>query len=347
MLKVLIVDDSETSRRLLAHIIASAPDMQVIGEAKNGRQAVQLVEELRPNVILMDVTMPLMDGLQATQEIMSKTPTPIVMVSGSLDESETDIAFQAIKRGALTLLAKPTGPADPTYQEQVARIVTTVRTMAAVRVIRHYQSTLVTPNHALRLSSSLEICVIAASTGGPSALSEIIRALPADFPLPVVVAQHMAADFVPSLCSWLNTLTPLKVQIAQEGDTPRAGNVYFVSGAANVIITREGRFGFDHGRTTRYIPSCDVLLESVAQRYGRQAVGIVLTGMGDDSAQGLLKMAQAGAVTIAQDEATSIVYGMPKEAAALGAAKLVLPLPEIASTLMSLITQKGITHNDQ
>jgi two-component system, chemotaxis family, protein-glutamate methylesterase/glutaminase len=342
MLKVLIVDDSDTSRRLLAHIIASASDMQVVGEAKNGQQAVDMVEALRPNVILMDITMPLMDGLEATQEIMSKTPTPIVMVSGSLDERETDVAFQAIKRGALTLLAKPTGPSDPSFQDQVDRLVRTVRTMAGVRVIRHYQSMKAVSGQPLRLSSSLEICVIAASTGGPSALSEIMRALPPDFPLPVVVAQHMAADFVPSLCSWLNTLTPLKVQIAQEGDSPKPGNVYFVSGPANVVITREGRFAFDHSRVTRYIPSCDVLLESVAQRYGRQAIGIVLTGMGDDSAQGLLKMAQAGAVTIAQDEATSIVYGMPKEAAALGAAKFVLPLPQIASTLMSLISEKGI-----
>jgi two-component system, chemotaxis family, protein-glutamate methylesterase/glutaminase len=131
------------------------------------------------------------------------------------------------------------------------------------------------------------------------------------------------------------------VQIAQEGSIPRAGNIYFAGGPANLIMTRDGRFGFDHSRTTRFIPSCDVLLESVAQCYGQHAIGIVLTGMGDDSAQGLLKMAQAGAVTIAQDEATSIVYGMPKEAAALGAAKFVLPLPEIASTLMSLITQKS------
>ena len=341
MLKVLVVDDTETYRLLLTHIIEATSDMRVVGQAKNGQQAVQMASELRPDVILMDVTMPLMDGLQATQEIMRRMPTPIVMISASLEGRETEIAFQAIKRGALTLLAKPSGPGNPTYDEQAALITTTVRNMAGVRVIRHYQSTSISAKHPVSIGAVLEICAIASSTGGPAALGEIIRALPADFPLPIVVAQHIAADFVPSLCSWLNTLTPLNVQIAQVGDKPKVGAIYFASAVANLVMTSEKRFGLDRSQITRYTPSCDVFLESVAQHYGRHAVGIVLTGMGNDSARGLLKMYQAGAVTIAQDESTSVVYGMPKEAVALGGAQFILGLPEIASTLMSFVFQKG------
>jgi two-component system chemotaxis response regulator CheB len=357
MLKVLLVDDSPTARHMLSSVIAGAPDMEVVGQAFNGEQAVTMTRELRPDVILMDIVMPRMDGLEATREIMHATPTPIVLISASLDSRETDIAFQALSAGALTVQQKPVGPGNPCHNEESARLVGTLRTMAGVQVIRHWKRdrpiTRPVPVTAadaqapeIAGSTAPEIVAIASSTGGPAALRSIIEKLPGDFPLPLVVVQHIAPDFVPSLAQWLPHITPLKVAIAEDGGIPQPGCLYLAPGGVHLRLTKGPRFLLeaDPGNGI-HVPSGDVLFESVSAAYRQRAIGVILTGMGADGANGLLAMHRAGAYTIAQDEASSVVFGMPKEAINLGAARRVMPLKEIPQVLIHLASMKG-NHNE-
>lgn len=343
MLRVLIADDSPTARQALSYIVREAGDMQVVGEARDGRHALKLADELRPDVVLMDITMPEMDGLEATGEIMHQTPVPIVIVSGSLEGRETEIAFQAIRAGALTVMPKPPGFGAPNFTSEAAKLQNTLRAMAGVSVIHHWKQRRPTTKpveQSVHVSVNPEIVAIVSSTGGPGALSEILGRLPADFPLPVVVVQHIAADFLPSLVKWLDGIAPLSVSIAQPGDQPKPGNVYIAPGQAHLRIDRNLRFCLDTKTPGRHIPSGDVLFDSVASAYGAKAVGVVLTGMGDDGAHGLRAMYNAGAFTIAQDESSSAVYGMPREAAAQGTTRAVLPLTDIAGALIDLTRKK-------
>lgn len=338
MVKVLIADDSPTARQALSYILREAGDMHIVGEAHDGRQAMQMTERLRPDVVLMDITMPEMDGLEATSEIMHYTPTPIVIVSGTLEGRETEIAFQAIKAGALTVLPKPPGIGTPAFSTEAARLQSTVRAMAGVSVIHHWKPRQNVPqkSHEMRSGTKPEIVAIVSSTGGPAALNEILSRLPADFPLPVVIVQHIAPDFLPSLVKWLDGQSGLKVTIAEPGKKPERGFAYIAPGQAHLKLDRQHRFVLDDQIPSRHMPSGDVLFTSIAQHYGAGAVGVVLTGMGDDGARGLRAMFGAGAFTIAQDESSSAVYGMPREAVAQGATCEVLPITEISGVLVEL-----------
>jgi two-component system chemotaxis response regulator CheB len=338
-LKVLVVDDSVTARQMLVNLIGTTSDMAVIGEASNGKQAVQLARELHPDVILMDLVMPDMDGLEATREIMDLAPTPIVMISASLETNEANIAFQAIRVGALMAVQKPRGPHHQDYATQSQIFLNMVRAMASVKVIHHWNRQKIptrTKPAQIKVAPP-HLVAVAASTGGPAALAEIIQNLPADFPLPIVIVQHIAPDFVFSLREWLSGLTPLKIEIAQKGRTPLPGHIYLAPGNAHLSLTTAQSFDLDleqHGEP--HMPSGNVLLTSVARSYGTHAIGIVLTGMGSDGARGLRAMYDAGAFTIAQNEATSVVYGMPRDAIELGAAQQILPVQDIAQTLIAL-----------
>ncbi len=334
-LKVLVVEDSRTVRQMLVHLINQTPDMQVIAEADNGSEALNVTTELHPNVILMDVVMPQMDGLEATRQIMQIRPTPIVLISATHASSETEIAFKAIKAGALTVLQKPAAgnPSD------IAHLINTVRAMAGVHVIHHWDNS--QPYRPLPSSSGGKskprIVAIAASTGGPAALSEIICHLPGSFTLPMVIVQHITADFVPSLVGWLNHMSKHPVRIARHGEAVLPGTIYIAPGDNHLFLSMNHTFVIGPSpKVMPFTPSADIMMESVAQSYGTRAVGIVLTGMGDDGARGLQSMHRAGAITIAQDEASSVVFGMPGEAIRLGAAHHILSLPKIAPILASL-----------
>ncbi|MFC1960842.1 chemotaxis-specific protein-glutamate methyltransferase CheB [Chloroflexota bacterium] len=357
-LRVLLVDDSPTAHQLLRAIIERAPDMDVVGAAFDGQEAIRMTQELRPDVLLMDVVMPKMTGLEATREIMHLQPTPIVLISATLDSAEADIAFQAINAGALTIQQKPVGPRDPQHDAQANRLLGTLRAMAGVRVIHHWKGRRQTgtlPKPAAPIASTAlsklarasqpRIVGIASSTGGPAALRTIVSRLSPDFPLPIVVVQHIAPDFVYSLVQWLPHVTELKVGIAEEGQLPQPGCLYLAPGGVHLRLSNQHRFVLDEQpNDVTHIPSCDVLFESLATSYGRHAIGVILTGMGGDGARGLLAMYQAGALTIAQDEKTSVVYGMPREAVALGAAQQVLPLPDIPDVLATLVNMESMKH---
>ena len=353
MLRVLVADDSRVSLELMVHIIDSAQDMQVVGTAVTGREIVTMAGELHPDIILMDMILPELNGLQAIQEIMCLYPVPIVAISAQIEEAENDLAIQAIRAGALTAIPKPHSPRSPRFAADKDLLVSTLRMMAGVHVI-HHSLPVKRPIGAAKTAGPIakrpawqalpEIVVIVASTGGPAALSEVINGLPANFPLPIVIVQHMAADFLQSLLLHLAVSSPLAVSMAHEDELPLPGHIYLAPGLAHLRLSHGHRFSLDPIQGgAQFMPSGTILLESIATAYRNRAVGIILTGMGSDGTAGLSRMYAAGAFTIAQDEATSIVFGMPKSAIEANAVSQVLPLPEIAPALLSLCT-RGKNH---
>ncbi len=342
-IRVLVVEDSITQRHQLVTLIQKVPDMLVIGQARDGEEAVQLVERLRPDVISMDVRMPRLGGLEATRQIMDQFPTPIVIVSNA--SSDADMAMQAMQAGALAAIEKPPARTHPEFERRCDELLSMLRLMSGVHVIRHWSPAngavpdTVLPKTGLLYDPvrSPEIVAIGASAGGPGTLATLFRGLPPDFCLPILVVQHLAADFMPGLADWLARSGPLPVRLAVNGETPTPGVVLVAPGEYHLRLGADKRIVLDSNRGNfRHHPAVDVLLGSVGECYGSRSIGVVLTGMGDDGAVGLHAMRDVGARTIAQDETTSVVFGMPAAAIALGAAEFVLPLEKIASTILKL-----------
>ncbi len=340
-IRVLIVDDSPAFRELLASILQSSADMRVVGMARDGREAVEMAASLKPDVITMDIHMPHMDGFEATRFIMNQNPCPIVMISASIDKSQRDLTFEALQVGALSIIDKPTlfAPADV-----LDWVVSQIRLMAEVKVIRRWSTgtpTLSPPQvPTARLAPSqvkLQVVAIAASTGGPGLLAKILAELPANFPLPILIVQHITPGFGLGLAEWLNQKTALQVKIAQVNDRPTMGQVLIAPDDHHMTITPLGMVAVNQELPMHGVrPAADYLFKSVAEVYGRKAIGVILTGMGRDGADGLLAMHQSGARTIAQDQATSVVFGMPAVAIELGAAEQVLPGDAVAQAIKQL-----------
>lgn len=344
-IRILLAEDSPTVRRYLLSIIEETPDMTVVGEARTGAEAVSMVESLRPDVVSMDIQMPDMDGLEATRRIMATVPTPIVVVSGLL-ESDVALSLQAIEAGALAVVGKPPDRQNPAFAEKSRQLLTTLRAMSGVKVIsrrlyRKLDTGLLPPIEISEKAAQPEILVIGASTGGPSALLRLLQNLPKDFALPIAIVQHMPNEFIAGLARWLAGSCSLKIEIARDGMPLERGTVLIANGGSHLTVARQG-----NGLITRLIeergsyrhqPAVDVLMESVAKFCGSSAIGLILTGMGDDGAKGLLAMRQAGATTLVQDEASCTVFGMPRAAIEIGAAQQVLPLANIASKIAKLL----------
>ena len=341
LIRVVIADDSLVAREMLAQILATDPGIEVVGQAKNGEEAVEMVANLRPDLVTMDIHMPKMDGLMATEKIMAFTPTPILVVSSSVHGEGMGSAFDALARGALEVIKKPE-PKDWVDLERIGReVLRKVKVLANVRVITHIRGrrghSAVPTGDAGASRSERRIVAIGSSTGGPSALLTVLGGLPADFPLPILVAQHIADGFVPGLVSWLDGGTRVKVVAAAEGDRPKAGTVYFAATGSNMVI-ESGSLRFEPpGPGQLYIPSADVLFESVSRSFGNRAVGVLLTGMGADGALGLKRLHDRGAATIAQDEETCTVFGMPRAAIEMGAAGKVLAIEDVAAGILESI----------
>jgi len=342
-IRVLIADDSLVAREMLTQILCSDPQIEVVGTAHDGNEAVAMVADLRPDLVTMDIHMPGLDGLAATEQIMAYTPTPILVVSSSVHGEGVGRAFDALAAGALEVVKKPE-PRDWAELNGIARdIIRKVRVLSRVRVITHIRGrhqVLGERGRAVPVAASPgapELIAIGSSTGGPTALLAVLGRLAPDFPLPIVIAQHIAEGFVPGLVSWLDAGCAIRIVEALDGGTIEPG-VAYVSPTGRNMEVRNGHTRFSKPKPGQlYIPSADTLFESVADELGPRGIGVLLTGMGADGAQGLRRLFDRGGFTIAQDEETSTVFGMPKCAIEAGAARKVLPIQEIAAELTSLV----------
>ncbi len=348
MIRVLIVDDSAVLRQQLRFILQSDPELSVVGEARNGEEAITLAKQLHPDVVTMDIRMPRMDGFQAIRSIMADSPVPIVVVSANDPAQESEITSQAMKLGAVSVMRKPGSMADPGYKIVAARLIEQVKLMSEVRVVTRIRTRSVaipeakaeSPSIKLSLKPTVhkpEIIAIGSSTGGPAALYRVLSALPANCPVPIAIVQHITYGFVEGLASWLSGDCRLKVTVATHGERLQAGCVYIAPDQCHMLVDSYGRVRLREGEPIGgHRPAVTALFQSVAESFGAAAVGVILTGMGADGAVGMKAMAAAGAITIAQDEKSCVVFGMPKEAIALGAVQYVVPLEKIPSAMMEL-----------
>jgi len=332
-IRVLIAEDSEAMRNALQSLLSLDPRILVVGAAADGEQAVAMARSLRPDVITMDVVMPRIDGVEATSLIMQECPARILMVTAHADDRQIDLSFRAIAAGALEVVAKPAAASPDELRAWATRVCDAIVLMGEVPVITRSRRTAV---HAAR---RIDAIGIAASTGGPLALAQILGALPANLGLPIVVAQHIAEGFTEGLVRWLRTVTPLPVVTASANTTLRPGHVYFppdrcdiAFASANVLHTPPS--------TGRHTPSCDALLGSMAATLRARAAGIVLTGMGDDGAAGLLAIRDAGGTTMAQSAESCVVFGMPQAARNRGATYDLRSLEGITEAIVDLARAK-------
>lgn len=343
MIKVLVVEDSPVVREFLVQILSSDPAIHVIGTADDGERAIEAVERDRPDVITMDIHMPKLDGLQATRRIMETHPTPIVIVSGSSDP-EVSTTFRAIEEGALAVLCRPAGVGHPNHAKTAAELVQTVKLMSEVRVVRRWAQM---RNETFRsqqprpvvapTTGEVKVIAIGASTGGPPVLQTILAGLPKDFPLPILIVQHIAAGFTQGLIEWLAHSSALPIHVAAHGEIVGPGHVYVAPDALQMKVEHGGTIALvGSAQENGLCPSVAFLFRSLAEVYGGKVVAGLLTGMGRDGAEELKLLREKGAVTFAQDKESSIVHGMPGEAIKLDAATLILPPDKIAGVLTSL-----------
>jgi two-component system chemotaxis response regulator CheB len=348
VIRVLVVDDSAVLRQGLRFILESDPELKVIGEAKNGEEAIALAKRLQPNVITMDIRMPKMDGLEAIRHIMAENPVPIVVVSSIDLNCEIGIASQATKLGAVSIVRRPVRISDPKYKAFVARLIEQVKLMSDVKVIHQSQlrkkAPLETrapkPRTKPQTACKTQVIAIGASTGGPAALNQILSALPASFLTTILVVQHISFGFVEGLAGWLDAACKLQVKVAEHGKRIEPGAVHIAPDDQHMEIDVYGRIRLNQsGPVDGHRPSVTVLFESVAQAYGPAAMGVILTGMGSDGAVGMKALREAEAITIAQDQESCVVFGMPKEAIALDAIQHIVPLEKMAQTMMALCVE--------
>jgi two-component system chemotaxis response regulator CheB len=323
------VEDSLTIRKHMIGVLEAHADISVVGETSDGQKAVDLCRTLRPNVVTMDMMLDGESGLFATEQIMAFCPTPILVVSASTNRGELFQTYQALAAGAVDVLEKPLGDEpDGAWGDQ---LVKAVRMVSRIKVITHPRARLEKRSiAAVPSTGELEIVAIGASTGGPGAVLELLRALPAEFPLPILVVIHIAHPFGTALAEWLDTQIELPVREATDGErVPKTGCVLMAPPGRHLVV-RGGRLWLSDAPERHFCrPSVDVLFESLAKETASRTIACLLSGMGRDGALGLLAIKEGGGITIAQDEATSVVFGMPREAVKLGAAEHVRPIADI------------------
>lgn len=346
MLRILIVEDSSVVAMLLKAIFQKESDMQVIGHARNGREGVQMAHDLKPDVITMDIRMPVMDGFEATRMIMSDNPIPIVVVSSSVDNEELRITFRAIEEGALAVMEKPRGFTHPDFETIRRNLVDTVRAMASVRLFRRKKierpSDIDIYETAIyQRTKAYELLAIGCSTGGPQVLHQIFSLLPIGFPVPIVVTQHISRGFVGGLVAWLAGNTLLDVKLAEHGESLKAGTIYFAPDDQHLLVSRNACGLAAHlnqdAPCNGFLPSASPMFKSIAQTCQQHSIGALFTGMGVDGADGLLMLRRAGSHTVVQDEASSVVYGMPGAAIALDAVDQIVALDKMPAYFSSIV----------
>lgn len=341
-IRVLVAEDSAVVSRVLVDVLNTDPYIEVVGVAYDGAEAVAMTKSLKPDLVTMDVRMPKMDGLVATRKIMEEVPTPIVVVSAGVNIRDMNITFEALRAGALEIIEKPRGVGQKDYETVRGRLIRAVKAMSEVKVVRRMPEARLRrrsrlPRAVLRGAETSRFVLIGSSTGGPAALEKIISRLPANFPAPVLVVQHIAPGFVAGLAEWLSQGSTVNVKVAEAGEEPAAGTAYFAPDGYHMIIDQDGRIALDGGPPARgHKPSIDRLFAAAARAWGPRCVGALLTGMGTDGVAGLEEVKRAGGAAFAQDEKSAVVYGMAKEAVAAGVVDKVLPLEDIAAEIISL-----------
>jgi two-component system chemotaxis response regulator CheB len=350
MIRVLVVEDSHTAREFLLEILGSDPAIQVVGTAETGEEAIEAVGRTRPDIITMDVHMPRMNGFDATRRIMETHPTPIIIVSGAADVTDTAKAFRAIESGALAVLRRPSGVGHPDYEQSKSELIRTIKVMSEVKVVRRWPryrpvepipAAAIPAGFALQsLQTQIRLVAIGASTGGPPVLQTILAGLPRNFPIPVLIVQHIAAGFTQGFVEWLAQSSSLPIHLPVDGQSILPGQAYVAPDGLHMAVGADGRVQLKSDKPENGLrPSVAFLFRSVAKAYGQSAVGVLLTGMGKDGASELKLMKEQGAVTIAQDRDTSVVHGMPGEAIKLGGATYILPPEQICLALTGLTTK--------
>lgn len=345
-IRVLVVEDSVTVLRRLVEVLGADPQIEVVGEAGDGRRAIELARKLKPDIITLDMMLPVMTGVAVTEYIMAHFPTPILIVSASTNRGELFRTYDALAAGAVDVLEKPTGNEPDGEWER--RFLAAVKLVSRIKVITHPRMRMgalgripapapAVPPVPPGPAGACEIVAIGASTGGPAAVIDVLRALPADYPFPILLVLHIGEPFGAGFADWLDGQTAHRVRYARDGEGVGTRGRVVMAPADRHMMVENGVIRL-HGGPERHScrPSVDVLFESVARDFGDCAVGVLLTGMGRDGATGLLDIRRAGGLTIAQDEASSVVYGMPREAAVIGAAQKILPLAEIGPALAAL-----------
>lgn len=361
LIRVLIVEDSPVALKILQRILQDAPDIEVVGTAANGEEALKLIPQVKPNLICTDLHMPRMDGLQLTEIVMERFPCPILVISASVQDEDTDNVFRLLEAGALDIFPKPRTGLSAEYDKSKQDLLNRIRVLSGVTVFTQRRTAPVSsptstlkrslktpappyspalPIHLRRDIRQPQLLAIGASTGGPQALHLLFQGLPPQFPVPIVCVQHISHGFLQGLVDWLDRECTFKVTIAANGMVPEPGVIYFPPEQHHLEISATGKLSLSTGsHVSGHCPSVTVLFNSVARYYRRSCVGVLLTGMGRDGAEGLLSIDEAGGLTIAQDEKTSVVFGMPKEAISLGAAQNILAIQDISTFLMNRVFQ--------
>jgi two-component system chemotaxis response regulator CheB len=369
-LRILIVDDSALMRRLIRSMLDNDPELTVVGEAADGREALARAAELRPDLITLDVRMPVMDGVETTRQIMAYQPTPILVLTASLSRYDIDITFQMLGAGALDVMEKPQLNDSADLDRARLALVRKIKLLAKVKVVTHLRgrrTKLKIENGELRntgtnvalspvtgtsvqrppsqfstLHSQFPVVVIGASTGGPRVVQQILNGLPANYGAAVLVVQHIAYGFSAGMVEWMALSSAMPIALAEAGASVQLGQVLVAPDRFDLMLTSDGRLKLSAQPLLIQRPAIDITMQSVAEVCGPTATGVLLTGMGRDGALGMRSIRRAGGYTIAQDEATCTIFGMPKAAIDLGAAQAVLPPDKIIEALKAHIgTKRG------
>ena len=350
MISVLVVDDSKVAQMLLVHILESDPEIRVVGAVSDGQAALDFIKEHAPDVILMDLHMPGMDGFEATRRIMETQPVPIIVCTATTDPLEVATTFRVMEAGAVACVGKPVGRGHADFDEMAENIRQTVKLMSEVKVVRRWArarlapapTPVARPAELDRAPAEVTCIGIGASTGGPQVLQEILAGLPKGFPVPILIVQHIAHGFLPGLAEWLNQTTGFQIHVGAHLVWPLPGHVYLAPDDFHMGISASGRIRLTkEERENGLRPAVSYLFRSLAEVCGPAAVGMLLTGMGKDGAAELKLLKDRGAVTIAQDRESSVVNGMPGEAIKLNGATHVLPADRIADGLVAVVTRRN------
>ena len=345
-IKVLIVDDSGLIREILKNILETDPAIQIIGMAENGERSIELVQKLKPDVVTMDINMPVMDGFRATEHIMAYCPTPILILSSIIDKEGTYTTFNALAAGAVDVMEKPSGLEIKVWNKLGDVLVQKVKLISKVKVVTHVKGRVrgfLKHSESVSLPSPnrYEIIAIGASTGGPSVVMQILKNIPANYDSGILVVQHMASGFIKGFVEWLGDACEVKVKLAGDDEKIEGGQVLIAPDGFHTVVRSKKRIGLVSGEKVHGVkPSVDILFNSIAEVFGQTAVGVLLTGMGTDGAEGLKHIKDKGGITIAQSEDSCVVFGMPKAAIEKGAVSKVLSVEDIIRTL------KGIVNNN-